>query len=377
MENTTETDCVEEIGNEATSLTSPSNDTDNHKDGFRYKAKQITSRMLRYRLLVGLTLGQVLALLQSGSSVFTQILQSSPPGPFHAPNAQYFCTSLTLSTIFTLNLARQPRCFRRALLYRGFAYFLVAFLDAEAAYLILLSFQYTTLTSVNLLQSFVIVSAALTSTLFLSVKYKIEHVMGIALSLTGIIVLLLVDVKDENPFGTLVGSEQKRLIGDCLVLLASIFYGISNVSTEVLTRKYGLAEFLGMHQLFAVLISGTQVCILEREAILTVSWNINLVLFIFAYVIVSVLFVTLLATVIKYSSATAMNVSLITTNFYNLVFASIIFHFEFSWLYMIGFFTLISAQILFYLKTPGKNEKFGVLSWWRLWKAKRSNFRIS
>ena len=359
-----------DIEDESAPLTA---DREYTQDGNCSKLKQIFKRLLQSRIFVGLTLGQLLSLLQSGSSVFSQIIQSSPPGPFHAPNSQYFMVNLTLALIFTTNLARQPRRFTKALLYRGILYFPVALLDAEAAFLILLSFQYTTLTSVNLMLSFVIVCTALLSIVFLSISYTVQHVIGIAFSLTGIVVLLLVDVNGANPYGVLIGSSEKRLVGDCLVLLASVFYGISNVSAQVLSRRYGVTEFLGVHQLFAVFIIGAQLCALERNALLQVNWNISLVAFLGAYIVTTVLFVVLLNSLIKLSGATAVNVSLITSNFYNIAFGSLLFNYRFSWLYLLGFSTLISGLVLFYIKPTGKFDSFGVVSWVKKWKLRKQS----
>ncbi|KAI6654833.1 hypothetical protein LOD99_2712 [Oopsacas minuta] len=335
------------------------------------KLKQISKILLQNKLFIGIVLGQVLSLLKSGSSVFSQILQSSPPGPFHAPNSQYFLVNFIITLIFTINLARKPKLFTKALLYRGILYLPIAILDIEAAYLILLSFQYTTLTSVNLMQSFVIVCTAIFSVVFLSISYTIQHLMGIAFAIIGIVVLLFVDVNGDNPYGVLIGTSDRRLIGDGLVLLASLFYGITNTSSEVLCRKYGVAEFLGIHQLFSAIILGIQVCILERKALLEVEWNTRLVLFLSAYTVNSILVVVMLLSLIKLSGATAVNISLITSNFYNLVLGSLVFNYRFSWLYILGLCTLITGLILFHIKPTGELKWFGVTSWLRIWREKR------
>ena len=358
-------------GNEVEDESAPLTASD--REGVHSRQKHTLKSLLLSRVFIGITLGQLLSLLQSGSSVFSKIIQSSPPGPFHAPNSQYFLVSFTIALIFTTNLARQPKRFAKALFYRGILYLPVAVLDAEAAFLLLLSFQYTSLTSVTFMLSFVMVSTALLSTIFLSISYTVQHVMGIALAMTGIVALLLVDVNGGNPYGVLVGSSEKRLIGDCFVLLASLFYGISNVSTQVLCRKYGVTEFLGMHQLFSVIIIGAQICILEREALLQVKWNFGLVAFLSAYIVTTILFVVLLISLIMFSGATAVNVSLITTNFYNLIFGTLIFNYRFSWMYLVGFSTLVSGLVLFYIKPTREFDSFGVASWVRKWKAKRSS----
>jgi hypothetical protein len=62
-------------------------------------------------------------------------------------------------------------------------------------------------------------------------------------------------------------------LGDTLVLIGCVFYGISNIGQEYLVKTYDRLEYLGMLGLFGALVSGVQMVILERDALSAVSWS--------------------------------------------------------------------------------------------------------
>ena len=63
------------------------------------------------------------------------------------------------------------------------------------------------------------------------------------------------------------------VLGDCLVLIGCVFYGISNVGQEHLVKNYDRFEYLGMVGLFGAIVSAIQMTILERSAINDVDWR--------------------------------------------------------------------------------------------------------
>ncbi|KAB7501501.1 Solute carrier family 35 member F1, partial [Armadillidium nasatum] len=69
---------------------------------------------------------------------------------------------------------------------RGPKYFLLAVVDVEANYLVLRAYQYTSVTSVQLLDCFVVPVVLALSWLFLKVRYKLVHVLGVGLCLLGV-----------------------------------------------------------------------------------------------------------------------------------------------------------------------------------------------
>ena len=61
---------------------------------------------------------------------------------------------------------------------RGWKYFILAFIDVEANYIIVYAYQFTYLTSIQLLDCSTIPIVMILSFLFLSTRYLIPHIIG-------------------------------------------------------------------------------------------------------------------------------------------------------------------------------------------------------
>ena len=81
---------------------------------------------------------------------------------------------------------------------RWWKYLLLAFIDVEANYMIVYAYQFTSLTSVQLLDCSTIPTVMLLSWLFLSVRYLISHIVGVCVCLVGIACLIWADILDEK-----------------------------------------------------------------------------------------------------------------------------------------------------------------------------------
>ena len=92
------------------------------------------------------------------------------------------------------------------------------------------------------------------SWLFLKVRYKIVHILGVVICLLGVGSLVWSNVLDYSPT-----TPQNRLFGDMLCLSAGALYGVSHVLQEFTVKAFsGSVEFLAMIGLFASVISGIQ-----------------------------------------------------------------------------------------------------------------------
>uniref|UniRef100_A0A8C0JCV6 Solute carrier family 35 member F1 n=1 Tax=Chelonoidis abingdonii TaxID=106734 RepID=A0A8C0JCV6_CHEAB len=208
-------------------------------------------------LLLSVALGQVLSLLLCGIGLTSKYLSED----FHAntPVFQSFLNYILLFLVYTTTLAvRQGEENLLAILKRRWwKYMILGIIDIEANYLVVKAYQYTTLTSVQLLDCFVIPVVILLSWFFLLVRYKAVHFIGIVVCILGMGCMAGADV--------LVGRQQEAgesldtfLIGDLLVLGGATLYGISNVCEEYIVRNMSRVEFLGMIGLFGSFFSGIQ-----------------------------------------------------------------------------------------------------------------------
>uniref|UniRef100_A0A8B9M5B2 Solute carrier family 35 member F1 n=1 Tax=Accipiter nisus TaxID=211598 RepID=A0A8B9M5B2_9AVES len=199
-------------------------------------------------LLLSVALGQVLSLLICGIGLTSKYLSED----FHAntPVFQSFLNYILLFLVYTTTLAvRQGEENLLAILKRRWwKYMILGIIDIEANYLVVKAYQYTTLTSVQLLDCFVIPVVILLSWFFLLVRYKAVHFIGIVVCILGMGCMAGADV--------LVGRQQGA--GDLLVLGGATLYGISNVCEEYIVRNLSRVEFLGMIGLFGSFFSGIQ-----------------------------------------------------------------------------------------------------------------------
>jgi solute carrier family 35 protein F1/2 len=108
---------------------------------------------------------------------------------------------------------------------------LCAVVDIHATILIVYAYQFTTITSVMLLEDFTIPSAFLMSMFFLKVKYQWTHVVALVFCIGGMAVNLTNDIfiKPKDDDGSSGVPLSKHIIGDCMALGGAFLYALSNI----------------------------------------------------------------------------------------------------------------------------------------------------
>ncbi|ROL52498.1 Solute carrier family 35 member F1, partial [Anabarilius grahami] len=207
---------------------------------------------------------------------------------------------------------------------RWWKYMILGLIDIEANYLVIKAYQYTTLTSVQLLDCFVIPVVLLLSWFFLLVRYKVLHFVGVGVCLLGMGCMVGADV--------LVGRQQglgdHKLLGDLLVLAGATLYGISNVCEEFIVKNLSRVEFLGMMGLFGSFFSGIQLAIMEHKELLRVQWDWQIGLLYIGFSACMFGLYSFMPVVIKRTSATAVNLSLLTADLYSLFCGLFLFQYK-------------------------------------------------
>ncbi|XP_060907342.1 solute carrier family 35 member F1 [Labrus mixtus] len=300
-------------------------------------------RLLSRELLVTLALGQVLSLLICVIGLTSKYLADD----FHAhtPVFQSFLNYILLFLVYTTTLAvRQGEGNLLAILkQRWWKYMILGLIDIEANYLVLKAYQYTTLSSVQLLDCFVIPVVLLLSWFFLLVRYKAVHFLGAGLCLLGVGCMVGADVL----LGRQQGLGEQKLFGDLLVLGGATLYGISNVCEEFIVKNLSRVEFLGMMGLFGSFFSGIQLAIMEHKELLKVSWDWQIGLLYVGFSAFMFSLYSFMPVVIKRTSAASVNLSLLTADLYSLFCGLILFHYKFSALYLLSFFIIILGLLLY------------------------------
>ncbi|KAM9319827.1 solute carrier family 35 member F2-like [Gastrophryne carolinensis] len=208
----------------------------------------------RAHVLKIVLLGQLVSMLICGTSVTSQLLVSKYM--VNTPLLQNFLTYLSLAVAYTVWLA--CRSGESGLLYilkpKWWRYLLLAVVDVEANYCLVKAFQFTTITSVQLLDCSGIPALMAFSWFFLHARFKPIQYIAVISCLLGVGTMVWADFLS----GREDGKASDMLVGDALVILGACLYAVSNICQEYVVKNLSCVEFLGMLGLFASFVSGIQ-----------------------------------------------------------------------------------------------------------------------
>merc|ERR1712002_323599 len=321
----------------------------NHTNTKNEKVDLITKIKTNYRnVLKAIALGQLLSFLICGTAVTSGLLGQEG---VNIPTAQSFLNYFLLCLFYTSYLACLPgeQNLWPILKDRGWKYFLLAVIDVEANYLVVKAYHYTTVTSVQLLDCFIIPTVMVLSWLVLKVRFRLSHIIGIFLCLAGVGALVGADVILDR----YKGEGTNKLLGDILCLAGAMLYGISNVGQEFVVRNYNNFEFLGMIGMFGSAISGIQLAVLERQELIIINWQeYRIILPMIGFTICLFTMYSCMPHILKITSATAVNLNLLSADFYALLFGLFLFHYKFHPLYFVSFVLVIFGIIVYSYQPP-------------------------
>eukprot|EP00850_Spirogloea_muscicola_P013481 SM000091S24639 [mRNA] locus=s91:459343:461917:- [translate_table: standard] len=216
-----------------------------------------------------------------------------------------------------------------------FYYAGLAVVDVEANYLVVKAYQYTSLTSVALLDCWAIPCVLLLTWLLLGTRHSRAQFAGVAVCIAGLLLVLLSDSHVEDRAG-----GQHPLLGDLLVLLGATLYATANVGEEYLVKHADVYQLLGMSGCFGASISLVQLLVLERSELLHFSWSPDAIAPFAVYAAALFLFYTLVPLMLKISGATLLNLSLLTADIWAVAVRSWGFHEKVDWMYFVAFATV-------------------------------------
>ncbi|NXB93951.1 S35F2 protein, partial [Vidua chalybeata] len=297
-------------------------------------------------------LGQMLSLFICGTAVTSQYLADKYR--VNTPMLQSFINYFLLLLVYTTMLVFRTGIdsLWQILKQRWWKYMIVALADVEANYTIVKAYQYTTLTSVQLLDCFGIPMLMALSWFILRARYRLIHFVAVAICLLGVGTMVGADILS----GRQEGEGSDVVIGDVLVLLAASLYAISNVSEEYIVKNLSRVEFLGMVGLFGTIISGLQLAIVEHKEIMKIQWNWKIALLFTAFALCMFGLYSFMPVVIKVTSATSVNLAILTSDLYSFFLGLFLFLHKFSGLYIVSF-VIIMVGFTLYCSTPTRTAE--------------------
>ncbi|KAG0323869.1 hypothetical protein BGZ99_002402 [Dissophora globulifera] len=300
-----------------------------------------------------LLLGQLLSLCITATTIFSAKLAQGD-NPVSIPTTQSFLNYFVLGLVYT-SITIYRRGFRgwiKIMRRRSHYYILFAIADVEGNYFVVKAYNYTSLLSAMLLDSWTIPCVVVLSVFFLRMRFLRLHYLGVFLAMIGMGFLIWSDIEAGKDFP---GSNYVK--GDLFCILGATLYAVSNVYQEFLVRQRPLYEVVGQMGFWATILNGMQLVILERDEIKSVNWTPEVIGYVIGFDIALFVMYSVSPVLFRLSSATFFNLSLLTSDFYGLLFGLFLFGSKINHLYPIAY-VLIIAGIVVYNIYPAPEPKF-------------------
>ncbi|KAG0484920.1 hypothetical protein HPP92_008999 [Vanilla planifolia] len=281
--------------------------------------------LLSKKTLIGLILGQFVSLLITSTGFSSS--QLSRRG-INAPTSQSFLNYLLLAIFYGGILLHR----RRWLQMKWYYYVMLAIVDVEANCLVVKAYQYTSLTSVMLLDCCTIPCVIFLTWMFLKTKYGLRKFAGVGICVAGLVLVVFSDVHSIDRTG---GSNPLK--GDLLVVAGSMLYAVSNVSEEFLVKEGNRIELMAMLGFFGALISGCQISVLERNELRSINWTVGAVLPFVGYALAMFLFYSTVPIILKICGSAMLNLSLLTSDMWAVLIRIFAYHQKVDWMYFLAF----------------------------------------
>ncbi|XP_024527848.1 solute carrier family 35 member F2-like [Selaginella moellendorffii] len=289
----------------------------------------------KWRALAALGLGQVLSLLLTATGFTSSFLAREG---VNAPTAQAFFNYALLAIVCgSIVLIKRPK-----IKVPWYGFLLLAIVDVEGNYLLVKANQYTSITSVMLLDCWSTPCVLLLTWLFLKTRYRLGHFFGVGICVTGLVLVVLSDVHAKDRSG---GSNV--VLGDIIVIGASMLYAIGNVTQEFIVKKTSPVELLAFLGLFGSLINGIQVLALELHELRHIQWTANAIGPFVGFALAQFSFYILAPILLQGSGSAMFTLSLLTSDMWAVAIRALAYHEDVDWLYFVAFGTVAIGLSLY------------------------------
>ncbi|OAY80816.1 Solute carrier family 35 member F1, partial [Ananas comosus] len=253
------------------------------------------------RLLFVLFLGQLISLFLAASSFTSSLIANLGAD---APLAQSFFTYLSLTLVYGSILLYR----RQKLRVPWYWYTGLAIVDVQGNFLVVKAYQYSSITSVALLDCWTIPWVIILTWIAMGTRYSLGQFLGAGTCVAGLALVLFSDAGASGEGG------KKPLLGDALVIAGTLCYAFSNVGEEFCVKKKDRVEVIAMLGVFGLLVCATEIAIFERKNLQEVKWSPTMISLFAGFAAASFLFYSVFPFLLKMSGATLFNLSLLTSD---------------------------------------------------------------
>ncbi|WJX75074.1 hypothetical protein P8452_58643 [Trifolium repens] len=285
--------------------------------------------------LIGLGLGQFLSLLITATGFASSDLAKKG---INAPTSQSLLNYVFLMIVYGSILLYR----RKPLKAKWYYYILLGLVDVEANFLVVKAYQYTSLTSVMLLDCWSIPCVMLLTWIFLKTKYRFKKITGVIVCIAGLVLVVFSDVHAGDRAG---GSNPRK--GDILVIAGATLYAFSNVSEEFLVKNADREELMAMLGLFGGIFSAIQIAILERNELKSIHWSAGAAFPFFGFSVAMFMFYSLVPVLLKLNGSTMLNLSLLTSDMWSVLIRIFAYHEKVDWMYYLAFGAVVTGIVIY------------------------------
>lgn len=302
------------------------------------------------RFMLSLLAGQVVSLCITCTNVTTTELVLRG---WALPTTQTFFLYFSLFIIYTPYTIYKYGLvgWGKLILRDGWKYFILAACDVEGNFLVVKAYQYTDLLSCMLLDAWAIPSCMFFCWVFMRRTYRWSQLAGILICVGGL--------------GMLVGSDHltdksweavDKVKGDLFMIAGATLYGFTNAAEEFFVRQSPLYEVVGQLGMWGTLINGIQAASLEHNDMKTATWNGAVGGLLVAYTAAMFILYTVAPILYRMATSVFYNLSLLSSDFFGLLFGLFLFHYSPFWLYFVAFAVILCGLICYFWSTTPEAE---------------------
>ncbi|EKM81801.1 hypothetical protein AGABI1DRAFT_54807 [Agaricus bisporus var. burnettii JB137-S8] len=299
------------------------------------------------RFILSLLAGQVLSLCITCTNVTTTELVSRG---WTLSTTQGFFLYFALFAVYTPYTIYQYgfKGWMRVILRDGWKYIILAACDVEGNFLVVRAYQYTDLLSCMLLDAWAIPACMFFSWIYLRPRYHWTQILGVLICIGGLGLLVVSDFVTDKNYPALARGK-----GDGFMIAGATLYGFTNATEEFFVRKRPLYEVVGQLGMWGFIINGIQASGLESKSMKQVPWNAGIIGLLMAYTAALFILYTIAPMLYRLASSTYYNLSLLSSDFWGLLFGLFLYHYHPYWLYFVAFVVILGGLITyFWYSTP-------------------------
>ncbi|KAI5124290.1 hypothetical protein M0805_005137 [Coniferiporia weirii] len=304
------------------------------------------------RFCMSLLAGQVVSLCITCTNVTTTELVSRD---WALSTTQTWFLYFSLFVIYTPYTIYQygVKGWAKMIIRDGWKYIILAACDVEGNFLVVKAYAYTTLLSCMLLDAWAIPVCLFFTWVYMRPKFHYTQVLGVLICIGGLGLLVASDSLTDKDY-----SAVSMVKGDIFMIVGATLYGFTNATEEFFVRRRPLYEVVGQLGMWGTIINGIQAAGLEHKDMRTTNWSGENIGLLVAYTAAMFILYTVAPILYRMASSAYYNISLLTSDFYGLLFGLFLFHYQPFWLYFPAFaVVLVGLVVYFWSATPEEQGK--------------------